>query len=158
MSKKLVAYFSATDTTKEVAERLARIAGADLYRIEPEIPYTAADLDWRDKGSRSSVEMSDKSFRPAIKAADARIAEYDTVYLGFPIWWYVAPTIVNSFLEANDFSGKKLVVFATAGSSNFGNTRTELSVSLPEDAEVVMSRVFHRDATDEALEKIAVLG
>ncbi|MBQ6395174.1 MAG: flavodoxin [Atopobiaceae bacterium] len=157
MSKKLVAYFSATDTTKEVAERLARIAGADLYRIEPEVPYTAADLDWRDKGSRFSVEMGDKSFRPAIKATDARIAEYDTVYLGFPIW-DVAPKIVNSFLEANDFSGKKLVVFATADSSNFGNTQTELSVSLPEDAEVVMSRVFHRDATDEALEKIAVLG
>lgn len=158
MSKKLVAYFSASGTTEDVAKRIAKAAGADLFAIEPEVPYTAADLDWRDKNSRSSIEMGDKSIRPALKEADAKVAEYDTVYLGFPIWWYVAPTIVNSFLEAYDFSGKKVVVFATAGSSNFGNTQAELAVSLPADAEIVMTRVFHRDVTDEAVEKIAALG
>ena len=158
MKKALVAYFSAGGATARLAGTLKDALGADVYEIKPEVPYTRADLNYMDKNSRTTIEMKNRSFRPKMNEAPPPVDEYDVIFVGFPIWWYVAPTIVNSFLEANDFSGKKLVVFATAGSSNFGNTRTELSVSLPEDAEVVMSRVFHRDATDEALEKIAVLG
>ena len=122
MAKKLVAYFSASGTTKKTAELLAEAAGADLYEITPKVAYTKADLNWMDKKSRSSVEMNDKKFRPEIEDKDANIAEYDEIILGFPIWWYVAPTIVNTFLEKFDFSGKKVVLFATSGGSGFGNT------------------------------------
>ena len=117
MAKKLVAYFSASGTTKKTAELLAEAAGADLYEITPKVAYTKADLNWMDKKSRSSVEMNDKKFRPEIEDKDANIAEYDEIILGFPIWWYVAPTIVNTFLEKFDFSGKKVVLFATSGGS-----------------------------------------
>ncbi len=113
MSKQLVAYFSASGTTARVAKDLAKAAGADLYEIKPAVPYTRADLNWQDKNSRSSVEMRDKSSRPALADTDANIADYDTIFVGFPIWWYVAPTIINSFLEAYDFSGKKIVLHAT---------------------------------------------
>ena len=105
MEKKLVAYFSASGTTKKTAEMLAQAAGADLYEITPKVAYTQADLNWMDKKSRSSVEMNDKKFRPEVEDKDAHIAEYDEIILGFPIWWYVAPTIVNTFLEKYDFSG-----------------------------------------------------
>ena len=115
MSKKLVAYFSASGTTARAAKDLAKAAGADLYEIKPAVPYTRADLNWQDKSSRSSVEMRDKSSRPALADTSANIAEYDTIFVGFPIWWYVAPTIINSFLEAYDFSDKKIVLFATSG-------------------------------------------
>ena len=122
MSKTLVAYFSASGVTKAAAEKLSAELSADIYEIEPEVPYTKADLDWMDKNSRSSVEMNDKSSRPAIKDTDANVADYDVVYLGFPIWWYIAPTIVNTFLEKYDFSGKKIVLFATSGGSGWGET------------------------------------
>ena len=118
MAKKLVAYFSASGTTKKTAELLAEAAGADLYEITPKVAYTKADLNWMDKKSRSSVEMNDKKFRPEIEDKDANIAEYDEIILGFPIWWYVAPTIVNTFLEKFDFSGKKVVLFATSGEAD----------------------------------------
>lgn len=131
MSKKLVAYFSASGTTAGVAKNLARAAGADLYEIRPATPYTRADLNWTDKQSRSSVEMRDKNSRPALADADANIADYDTIFIGFPIWWYVAPTIINSFLEAYDFSGKKIVLFATSGGSGFGKAVESLQVSAP---------------------------
>ena len=131
MAKKLVAYFSASGTTKKTAELLAEAAGADLYEITPKVAYTKADLNWMDKKSRSSVEMNDKKFRPEIEDKDANIAEYDEIILGFPIWWYVAPTIVNTFLEKFDFSGKKVVLFATSGGSGFGNTVKELQPSAP---------------------------
>ena len=104
MSKKLVAYFSASGVTESVAEALAEAVSADIYEIKPEVPYTSADLNWQDKSSRSSVEMSDKSSRPALADKDANIADYDTIFLGFPIWWYVAPTIINTFFESYDFA------------------------------------------------------
>lgn len=143
MSKKLVAYFSASGTTKRIAEMVAEAAGADLYEIEPTVPYTKADLNWMDKTSRSSVEMKDKTSRPEIKPTDAKAADYDEILIGFPIWWYVAPTIINTFLEKYDFSGKKIVLFATSGGSGFGNTVKELQPSAPK-AEIVEGRLLNR--------------
>ena len=131
MSKKLVAYFSASGTTANVAKDLANAAGAELYEIKPAVPYSRADLNWQDKQSRSSVEMRDKSSRPALADTDADIADCETVFIGFPIWWYVAPTIINSFLEAYDFSGKKIVLFATSGGSGFGKAVDSLQPSAP---------------------------
>lgn len=131
MSKKLVAYFSASGTTAAAAKKLAQAAGADLYEIKPETPYTRADLNWQNKNSRSSLEMRDKSSRPALADASADISGYDTVFVGFPVWWYVAPTIINSFLEAYDFSGKKIVLFATSGGSGFGKAVAGLRPSAP---------------------------
>ncbi len=133
MSKKLTAFFSASGVTKRVAETIAAVSGADLFEIVPEKLYTKADLDWQDDKSRSSVEMKNKTIRPAI-AADCKVsnmADYDTVLIGFPIWWYVAPTIINTFLEQYDFSGKKIVLFATSGSSGMGKTAEELKPSAP---------------------------
>lgn len=131
MSKILVAYFSASGTTAGVAKNLAEAAGADLYEIRPAVPYTRADLNWMDKQSRSSVEMNDKASRPALADKDADISAYDTILLGFPVWWYVAPTIINSFLESYDFTGKKIVLFATSGGSGFGKTVQNLAPSCP---------------------------
>ena len=131
MGKKLVAFFSASGTTKKVAEMIASEAGADLYEITPKELYTRADLDWMNKKSRSSIEMNDTKIRPEIADIPVDISGYDEIILGFPIWWYVAPTIVNTFLEAHDFSGKKIVLFATSGGSGFGNTVSELQPSAP---------------------------
>ena len=131
MSKKLVAYFSASGTTANVAKDLAKAAGADLYVIKAAVPYSRADLNWQDKQSRSSVEMRDASSRPALADTDANIADCDTIFIGFPIWWYIAPTIINSFLEAYDFSGKKIVLFATSGGSGFGKAVAGLQPSAP---------------------------
>ena len=141
MSKKLVAYFSATGRTKKVAEKLAQYIEAELYEIKPEIEYTKADLNWMNRRSRSSVEMNDKSSRPAIVTGDVDVSGFDTVYLGFPIWWYVAPTLINTFLETYDFSGKKIILFATSGGSGFGNTAAELRPSAP-DAEIAETKVL----------------
>ena len=131
MSKKLVAYFSARGTTKEAAERLAKAAGADLFEIKPTIPYTSADLNWMDKKSRSSVEMNDPDSRPEIAETMPNMADYDTVFIGFPIWWYVAPHIIHTFLESYDFTGKTLVPFATSGGSDMGRTVDELRKLCP---------------------------
>ena len=131
MSKKLVAYFSASGTTKKAAERLAKAAGADLFEIKPTIPYTSADLNWMDKKSRSSVEMNDPDSRPEIAETMPNMADYDTVFIGFPIWWYVAPHIIHTFLESCDFSGKTLVPFATSGGSGMGKTVDELRKLCP---------------------------
>ncbi len=122
MSKKLVAYFSASGVTKAAAERLARAADADLFEIKPKIPYTRADLDWTNKNSRSSVEMNNPDSRPEIAEKLSNMGDYDTVFIGFPIWWYVAPTIINTFVESYDFSGKTVVPFATSGGSGMGRT------------------------------------
>ena len=124
--KTLVVYFSATGNTKAAAQRLAKEFNADLYEIIPEVPYTAADLDWRDKQSRSTIEMNDKSSRPAIKGRCENIADYDTVWIGFPIWWYTAPTIINTFIEAHDLSGKMINVFATSGGSGVSGSAKDL--------------------------------
>ena len=151
MGKKLVAYFSASGTTRKIAEMIAQVAEADLYEIMPKQPYSKADLNWMDKKSRSSVEMSDKKFRPEITDTDAQIDRYDEIILGFPIWWYVAPTIINTFLESYDFSGKKIVLFATSGGSGFGNTVSELKPSAP-DAVIVEGKVFNATTKEEIAE------
>ena len=153
MGKKLVAYFSASGTTRKIAEIIAQVAEADLYEIMPKQPYSKADLNWMDKKSRSSVEMSDKKFRPEISNPDVQVEKYDEIILGFPIWWYVAPTIINTFLEKYDFSGKKIVLFATSGGSGFGNTVSELKPSAP-DAEIVEGKVLNKATKQEIAEWI----
>ena len=130
--KTLVVYFSATGTTKAAAQKLAKEFNADLYEITPEQPYSDADLDWRDKTSRSTLEMKDKSSRPAIKGRCENIAQYDTVWIGFPVWWYTAPTIVNTFIEAHDLSGKVLNVFATSGGSDVVDSYNDLKNAYPQ--------------------------
>lgn len=150
MSKNLVAYFSASGTTAKVAKALAEAAGADLYEIRPQVPYTKADLNWMDKKSRSSVEMNDKSSRPAIVTGDLDVSGYDTVLLGFPIWWYIAPTIINTFLEAYDFSGKAIVLFATSGGSGFGEAVAGLQPSAP-NAAIREGKLLNGKQTSEDL-------
>ena len=145
MKKPLVIYFSATGTTKGKAEILAMVLGADLREIVPTERYTAADLDWHDKKSRSSVEMADKSSRPAIAETVGNMAEYDTVFLGFPIWWYIAPTIVNTFLEAHDLAGKRIVPFFTSGGSGAGRTLDYLKPSAPKATFVPPKNLTHAD-------------
>lgn len=127
----LVAYFSASGTTARAAKAIAQAVGGDLYEIRPAVPYTAADLDWTNKKSRSSVEMNDPACRPAIAAPVENMDQYDTVFLGFPIWWYVAPTIINTFLERYDFTGKTIVLFATSGGSGLGKSAEGLKDSAP---------------------------
>lgn len=122
MSGKLVAFFSVSGVTAALAQRLSRAAGADLFEIKPAVPYTSADLDWTNASSRSSVEMKNPASRPEIAEKLPSMADYDVVFLGFPIWWYVAPTIINTFLESYDFSGKTIALFATSGGSPMGRT------------------------------------
>lgn len=129
--KALVAYFSASGTTAKAAKALARAAGADLYEIKPAVPYTSADLNWTDKRSRSSVEMNDKRSRPGLADTAAPVEDHDVIFLGFPIWWYVAPTIINTFLESYDFAGKTIVLFATSGGSGLGKSAEGLKSSAP---------------------------
>ena len=131
MSKTLVAYFSASGGTARAAKTLAEAAGAALYEIRPQTAYTAADLDWTDRRSRSSVEMNDRAFRPPLADRNAPVEGCDTVFLGFPIWWYTAPTIVRTFLESYDFCGKTVILFATSGGSGFGRTAEDLRPSAP---------------------------
>ena len=128
----LVAYFSATGTTAAVAQRIARIANADLYEIVPEQPYTSADLDWTVKTSRSTIEMQDKNSRPSIKGTVENMEQYDTVYIGFPIWWYQQPTIINTFIEKNDLKGKTVKTFATSGGSRQTKADTLLKAAYPD--------------------------
>lgn len=138
----LVAYFSASGTTAKAAKALVKAAGAELYEIKPAISYTSADLNWMDKRSRSSVEMNDKQSRPALADTDAPVAGYDVIFLGFPIWWYTAPTIINTFLESYDFSGKTIVLFATSGGSGLGKSAAGLRVSAP-GARIVDGRLLN---------------
>ena len=151
MNKILVAYFSASGTTAKVAETLAKAANADIYEIKPAVPYTRADLDWMNQKSRSSVEMSDKSSRPELADKSANIENYDTVLLGFPIWWYVAPTIINTFLESYDFSGKKIVLFATSGGSGFGKTVEGLKGSVSADAQITEGKILNGRLSESEL-------
>ena len=150
-NKSLVTYFSASGVTEKVAEKLAEATGADIFEIKPEVAYTSADLNWMDKKSRSSVEMNDKSFRPAIAEKCNNISEYDVVYVGFPIWWYVAPTIINTFLESYDFSGKTIVLFATSGGSGFGKTVSELKGSVSDTTVIKEGKVFNSGISKEQL-------
>lgn len=154
MSKKLVAYFSASGVTGSVAKKLAEAVGAELYEIRPAVKYTPADLNWNDKTSRSSVEMGDKSSRPAIADTNAKLDGVDVVFLGFPIWWYVAPTIINTFLEMYDFSGKTIILFATSGGSGFGKAVDGLKSSAP-GASIREGKVFRGSVSSEELKKWA---
>ncbi len=150
MSRKLVAYFSASGVTAKVAENLSDALGADLFEIVPKVRYTKADLDWRDKASRSTIEMNDPSSRPEIEALRDNIAEYDTIYVGFPIWWYVAPTIINTFLESYDLTGKTIIPFATSGGSGMGKTNEKLEASCP-GAMLKTGKVFSMNASRQEL-------
>lgn len=151
MKSTLVAYFSVTGTTKKLAEKLAKEAGADLFEIEPSNPYTKADLDWTNENSRSTIEMKkDKSIRPAISNKVENMAQYDVIYVGFPIWWYVAPTIINSFLEQYDLKGKKIIPFATSGGSGMGDTNKELQPSCV-GSELLEGRRFSENASESEL-------
>lgn len=151
MSKKLVAYFSASGVTAKVADMLADAVGADIYEIRPEVPYTKADLNWMDKKSRSTIEMNDKTSRPALADKDANVEQYDTIFLGFPIWWYKAPTIINTFLESYDFTGKRIILFATSGGSKFGKTVEELKVSVSASCEIIEGKLLNGKQTIPAI-------
>lgn len=146
--KKLVAYFSASGVTKSTAETLAKEIGADLFEIEPKEAYTKADLDWTNSSSRSTVEMKNKSFRPEMVKKTLDLSEYDTIFVGFPIWWYVAPTIINTFGESYNFSGKTIVPFATSGGSGMGKTTEELIPSF-KGAKVVEGKVVNHMSSAE---------
>lgn len=151
MSKNLVAYFSASGITAKAAKKLAQAANADIYEICPAVPYTDADLNWMNKDSRSSVEMNQPDFRPEIAGKVQAMEQYDTVFVGFPIWWYIAPTIINTFLESYDFSGKKIVLFATSGGSGMGNTAKNLRSSVSADATIIEGKVWSSNASAEEL-------
>lgn len=154
MSRKLVAYFSASGATAKVAEKLSEAIGADLYAIEPEVPYTKADLDWMDKKSRSTIEMNNPASRPAIAGKRDNMNDYDTVFVGFPIWWYVAPTIINTFLESYDLTGKTIIPFATSGGSDMGKTNEKLLPSC-KGAKLLNGKVFKASVSGADLAKWA---
>ena len=141
MRKVLVAYFSASGVTKKVAEGIASAVNGDLFEIEPEVAYTSADLNWMDKKSRSSIEMNDKDFRPAMVKKELNLSQYESILLGFPIWWYVAPTIINTFLESYDLTGKTIIPFATSGGSGMGETNEKLQPSCP-NSKLIEGKVF----------------
>lgn len=150
MSRKLVAYFSASGVTAKVAETLSEAIGADLYEIEPAVPYTKKDLNWMDKKSRSTIEMNDQASRPAIAGMRDNMEDYDTVFVGFPIWWYVAPHIINTFLESYDLTSKAIVPFATSGGSDMGKTNEKLMPSCA-GAKLIEGKVFNHSASHEEL-------
>ena len=152
MTKTLVAYFSATGMTAKVAKKLAKVAGADLFEIIPKIPYTAADLDWRDKQSRSTLEMQDKTCRPKIAKQVENIVPYETVFLGFPIWWYREPSIIDTFIQSYDFSGKTVIPFATSGGSGMGTTGHHLQMLAP-GADVKTGERLNDDVSEDHLKK-----
>ena len=154
MSKTLVAYFSASGVTKKLAQTLAEAIGADLFEIEPKVPYTRTDLNWMDKQSRSTIEMQNPASRPELAGTCKSIADYDTVFVGFPIWWYVAPTIVNTFLESCDLTGKTVVPFATSGGSGMGGTNKALAPSC-KGARLLEGKVFRSSTDAQALHKWA---
>lgn len=139
--------FSASGVTAKVADMLADAVGADIHEIRPKVPYTKADLNWMDKNSRSSVEMNNKAFRPEIAESNILVDGYSVIFLGFPIWWYVAPTIINTFLESYDFTGKKIILFATSGGSKFGKTVEELQVSVADGVEIIEGKLLNGKQT-----------
>lgn len=150
MSKKLVAYFSASGTTAKVAKKMAEAIGADLFEIKPEIPYSGADLNWQNKNSRSSVEMNDRSSRPAIAVKSVNMPQYDVVFVGFPVWWYREPSIIDTFMESYDFAGKTVIPFATSGGSGLGDSAANMQ-KLAKGAKVVNGKRFSGSASAEEL-------
>ncbi len=151
MNKKLVAYFSASGVTGKVAKDLAEAAGADLHEIKPVEPYSKEDLNWNNRESRSSLEMNSKVSRPPLANKDAGIEKYDVIFLGFPIWWYTAPRIINTFLESYDFSGRQIILFATSGGSGFGKTKDDLKVSISKQATLMEGGLLNGKQTKESL-------
>lgn len=151
MSKTLVAYFSASGVTKELAKKLAEAAEADIFEIKPVVPYTSEDLNWHDEESRSSVEMRDPSSRPAIAEKKENMEEYDTVFVGFPVWWYAAPTIINTFMESYDFAGKTVVTFCTSGSSDIGKSDVSLKASCAPSVRWIPGKRFGSGETKASL-------
>ncbi len=151
MGKTLVAYFSASGTTAKVAERLCRTVNGELYEIRPETPYTKADLNWMNKKSRSSVEMADPDCRPPLADRDADVKGSDVIFVGFPIWWYREPSVIDTFLEAYDFSGKKVIPFATSGSSGLGDTAKRMRAILGDKVIVDEGRRLARNVTEQEL-------
>ena len=154
MAKKLVAYFSASGTTQTAAERLAKAGGLELYEIQPLVPYQKKDLNWMNPFSRSTLEMKGKVPAPKIVTDDVNIAAYDVIFLGFPIWWYIAPTIIHTFLSTYDFTGKKIVLFATSGGSGFGRAAQELQEIAP-GAEIIEGQIFNGFFSQEELKAFA---
>ena len=150
MSKKLVAYFSASGVTAKVAETLAEAIGADVFEIEPKVPYTEADLNWMDKKARSTIEMNNPVSRPEIAVKRENMSDYDTIFVGFPIWWYVAPTIINTFLESYDMTGKTIIPFATSGGSGMGRTNEKLLPSC-KGAKLLDGKVFKGNVNHKEL-------
>ena len=150
MSKVLTAYFSASGVTAKVAERLAEAIGAELFEIRPEVPYTNADLYWQDKGSRSTVEMNDRSSRPAINSKVTDMNQYDVIFIGFPIWWYREPSIIDTFMESYDFNGKTVVPFATSGGSSIGASGKNMQ-ALATGAKVLEDRCFASNVSGKTL-------
>lgn len=152
MKKTLVAFFSASGTTRRAAEKLAAATGSDLYEIKPAVPYTSADLDWQDKHSRSSVEMNDPASRPKLADHDSNLENYERIFLGFPIWWYTAPRIIRTFLESYDLTGKNIVLFATSGGSGLGRTAKDLSSSCPV-AKIIEGGMLNGNLSEAELKK-----
>ena len=150
MSKTLVAYFSASGTTAKVAKKMAEAIGADLFEIKPETPYTGADLNWQNKNSRSSVEMNDRSSRPAVAVKVADMPQYDVVFVGFPVWWYREPSIIDTFMESYDFAGKTVIPFATSGGSGLGDSAANMQ-KLAKGAKVVNGKRFSGSVSSEEL-------
>ncbi len=158
MSKNLVAYFSTSGITEKVAKNLASVLNCDTYEIKPAVKYTSADLNWLDSNSRSSVEMRDLKSRPEIVADDFSVKDYDTIFLGFPIWWYIAPTIINTFLEKHDFSNKKIILFATSGGSEFGGAIENLKKSVSDSTQIIEGRILnHNPSINEIKEWVEAL-
>ena len=153
--KAVVAYFSATGNTRNVAKNLAKAINADIYEIKPAVSYTSDDLNWRNKQSRSSIEMSDKTARPEIVKDGFSVKDYDTVYLGFPIWWGTAPRIIYTFLDSQDFAGKTIIIFATSGSSSIGNTDKDLKPSISTSAKIIKGKTLNGNPPIEELKKWA---
>ena len=154
MGKTLVAFFSATGTTAKVAKKMAEAIGADLFEIKPEKPYTSADLNWQNKNSRSSVEMNDRSSRPAIGIKVADMAQYNVVFVGFPVWWYREPSIIDTFMESYDFAGKTVIPFATSGGSGLGDSAANMQ-KLAKGAKVVNGKRFSAGASADELKSWA---
>jgi flavodoxin len=150
MSKKLVAYFSASGQTQTAAKKIAKLLNCDLYEIKPKVPYASKDLDWNDESSRSTIECKNRNSRPELGDKNANIANYDTILIGFPVWWYLAPNIILTFLESYDFTGKKIVVWGTSYKSGMGNTTEEIR-KIAKGANVVEGKIFdikHRKEAD----------
>ena len=158
MSKILVAYFSASGVTKNAAEKLAQAANADLFEIKPVRPYTDADLDWTDKKSRSTIEMNDLSSRPEIAKKCENMGSYDVVFVGFPIWWYVEPRIIDTFLDSYDFSGKTVIPFATSGGSGLGKTAENFKKLLGENVIVKDAKMLTRASKNDVSGWVKSLG